>query len=72
MDSKKLILAVAFDDVNNVYSVDIPSGSSVQETCFAMAIVIKCLIKDNIIKDASEITDLVTKYATDPQYQEVT
>lgn len=72
MDSnKKLILAVAFDDINNIYSVDIPAGSSVPETAFAMSIVIKCLIKDGIIDKASDIMTLITKYLDDPQYQEV-
>ena len=69
---KKLILAVAFDEENNVYSVDIPAGSSVQETCFAMAIVAKCLVRDKVVDDADVIIDLIKKYCTDEQYQEVT
>ena len=71
MDNKKLILAVAFDDDANTYTVDIPAGSSVQETAFAMAIVIKCLIRDGVIEKASDVTSLVDKYVNDPQYQEV-
>ncbi len=71
MDKKKLILAVAFDEEANTYSVDIPAGSSVQETAFAMAIVIKCLIRDGIIEKSSDMTNLVNKYVDDPQYQEV-
>lgn len=70
--AKNIILAVAFDDENNTYSVDIPAGSSVPETAFGMAIVIKCLIRDGIIANASDVTNLVTKYVDDPQYQEVT
>lgn len=68
---KKLILAVAFDDEKNTYSVDIPAGSSIPETAFAMAIVIKCLIRDGVISKAEEVTELVNKYVDDPQYQEV-
>lgn len=71
MDEKKLILAVAFNEKENVYSVDIPSGSSVQETAFAMAIVIKCLVKDGIIENSSDVITLIDKYVNDPQYQEV-
>jgi hypothetical protein len=70
-NEKKILMAVAFDETNNTYSVDLGAGSSVPETALAMSIVIKCLLKDGIIKDASEITDLVNKYLTDPQYQEV-
>ena len=71
MANKKLILAVAFDDENNTYSVDIPAGSSVPETAFAMSIVIKCLIKDGIIEKSSDVTELINKYIDDPQYKEV-
>lgn len=70
-NNKKLILAVAFDDSKNTYSVDIPAGSSVPETAFAMSIVIKCLIKDGIIEKSTEVTDLINKYIDDPQYEEV-
>jgi hypothetical protein len=70
-ETKKIILAVAFDDEKDVYSVDIPAGSSVAETAFGMAIVIKCLIRDGIVKNPEEVTELIHKYLTDPQYEEV-
>lgn len=68
---KKIILAVAFDEEDNTYTVDIPAGSSVAESAFGMAIVIKCLLKDGVIDAASDVTDLITKYVYDPQYSEV-
>ena len=68
---KKILMAVAFDETNNTYSVDLGAGSSVPETAFSMSIVIKCLLKDGIITNASEVTDLINKYLTDPQYSEV-
>lgn len=71
MDNKKLILAVAFDDESNTYSVDIPAGSSVAETAFAMSVVIKCLIRDGVIEKSSDITNLINKYNDDPLYKEV-
>lgn len=71
MENKKIILAVAYDEEKDLYSVDIPAGSSVQETAFGMAIVIKCLVRDNIIEKATDITSLIVKYVDDPQYQEV-
>ena len=70
-NEKKIILAVAADDVNNTYTVDIPAGSSVPETAFAMAVVIKCLIRDGVVEKVSDITELIHKYIDDPQYQEV-
>jgi hypothetical protein len=69
--NKKLLMAVAFDADNGIYSVDIGSGSSVPETAFCMAVVIKCLIKDEWIEKSDEILDLVKKYLDDPQYAEV-
>ena len=71
MDDKKILLAVAFSEENNVYSVDIPAGSSVPETAFAMAVVIKCLMRDGIVEKSTDVTNLINKYIDDPQYQEV-
>lgn len=69
--NKKILMAVAFDEDNNTYIIDIPSGSSVSETAFCMSVVIKCLIRDSIIKDSAEVTNLINKYLTDPQYNEL-
>jgi hypothetical protein len=70
-EEKVILMAVAFDHVKNTYFVDLARGSNVAETAFAMTIVIKCLMKDGIISKSSEITDLITKYLTDPQYEEL-
>lgn len=70
-DERKLLMAVAFDHVKNTYFVDLGKGSNVAETAFAMTVVIKCLIKDGIIKDHTEITNLINKYLSDPQYEEL-
>ena len=71
MDDKRLILAVAFSDEQDTYSVDIPAGSSVAETAFAMAVVIKCLMRDGVVEKSTDVTDLVNRYLEDPQYEEV-
>lgn len=70
-ENKVLLMAVAFDQTNNTYSVDLAKGSNVAETAFSMAVVIKCLIRDGIIKEARDVTDLINKYLDDPQYNEV-
>lgn len=70
-NERVMLMAVAFDHVKNAYFVDLGKGSNVAETAFAMTVVIKCLLKDNIIKNASEVTDLISKYLSDPQYNEV-
>ena len=69
--NKILLMAVAFDQTKNTYSVDLAKGSNVAETAFSMAVVIKCLIRDGIIKEAKDVTDLINKYLDDPQYNEV-
>ena len=68
---KKLILAVAVDEENNTYCVDVPSGSNAAETAFAMSVVIKCFIRDGIIENKTVMTDMIEKYLTDTQYEEV-
>ena len=70
-ENKILLMAVAFDKTKNTYSVDLAKGSNVAETAFSMAVVIKCLIRDGIIKEAKDVTDLINKYLDDPQYNEV-
>lgn len=70
-DERVMLMGVAFDHVNNTYFVDLGKGSNVAETAFAMTVVIKCLLKDGIIKDHTEITSLIDKYLTDPQYEEL-
>ena len=65
------MLAIALDTDKNVYSVDIPKGSTINEVAFNMAVVIRCMVKDGVIKDAKEMTDLIIKYSTDSQYEEV-
>lgn len=70
-ENKILLMAVAFDQTKNTYSVDLAKGSNVAETAFSMAVVIKCLIRDGIVKEAKDVTDLINKYLDDPQYNEV-
>ena len=70
-DDKVILMAVAFSESKNSYIVDLARGSNVAETAFAMSVVIKCLMKDGIIKSPTDVTDLINKYLNDPQYEEV-
>ena len=70
-DDRVILMAVAFSEIKNSYIVDLAKGSNVAETAFAMSVVIKCLMKDGIIKSPTDVTDLIDKYLNDPQYEEV-
>lgn len=70
-NSKIPMLIVSLDIDKNIYQVDVSKGSTVNEIAFNMAVVIRCLLKDKVIKDVTEMTDLVIKYCTDGQYDEV-
>lgn len=70
-NDKVILMAVAFSESKNSYIVDLAKGSNVAETAFAMSVVIKCLMKDGIIKSHKDVTDLIDKYLNDPQYEEV-
>lgn len=70
-NSKIPMLTISLDIDKNIYQVDVPKGSTVNEIAFNMAVVIRCLLKDKVIKDVTEMTDLVIKYCTDGQYDEV-
>lgn len=70
-ETRKILMAVAFDADTNLYYVDLAKGSNAAETAFAMSVVIKCLMRDGIIERPETITDLVNKYLADPQFSEV-
>ena len=70
-DDKVILMAVAFSESKNSYTVDLAKGSNVAETAFAMSVVIKCLMKDGIIQSSADVTDLIDKYLNDPQYKEL-
>lgn len=71
MDNKKLIVAVAYDEVNNTYSVDVSEGTSVPEVAFAVSVVIKCLERDNVMSK-KDFMEFLNRYLTDEFYNEVT
>lgn len=68
---KNNLLVVSFDDETNRYSIEIPKGSSVPETVFSFAIVVKCWLRDGVIKETGDIFKMLDKYVNDPQYEEV-
>ena len=65
------LLRVSFDNENGRYEVEVPQGSSLNETAFCIAVVIKCFVRDGLI-EKEEMLELINKYLEDPQYQEVT
>lgn len=70
-ENKITLLAVEYDKDKDIYSVQIPAGSNVSETAFCMTVVVKCLLRDKVIKKSEEVTDLINKFCNDPQYDEV-
>lgn len=71
-ENQRLLLAVAYDEVSNTYKVDVGKGSNVAETAFAMSVVIRCFVRDGIVKEPQEVIDYINKYLNDVQYNEVT
>ena len=67
---KKTLLECSFDDEGGFYRFSSPSGASADEVIFCIAALIKVFDRDGIIpKDVS--LDLLNKYMTDPQYEEI-
>jgi hypothetical protein len=71
MDNLKNLLTVTFDDISGKYNVSISQGSTVEETIFAMSVVIKCFVRDGVVEKPEELVELLKKYLSDPQYEEV-
>lgn len=67
----KTVLKVTTDLNGTTYDVSADEGSSVNEMAFAVMVVMRALIKTGNIKDAKEFMDLVNKYLTDVQYEEI-
>ena len=67
----KKIVDVAFNPEDGKYYVTAGEGSNVNECAFACAVLAKIFVKNDFIKDTKEFEDLIHKYLTDPQYDEV-
>lgn len=68
--SRKLLVAVAFDEVNNTYIVDVPKGMSANEVAFGVHVIAKCFERDNVMS-AKEFIQQVEHYIGDAQFAEV-
>ena len=67
----KTILSISTDDETGYYSIEVANGSNVAETMFAVSAMIKCFVRDGVIEDAKIATDMLQKYLTDSQYDEM-
>lgn len=67
----KTILKVEFNAEDGRYYIAAGDGSSTSECAFACAIVARIFAKQGFISDTKEFEDLIHKYLTDPQYDEV-
>lgn len=71
MDNEYVVLEVRTDPEKSTYTVKSCQDSSVNEMAFAVAVVIKVLVRDGLVKSKSQFDKLVKKYFTDSQYAEV-
>ena len=63
---------ISFDNATGNYNVKIPQGSNLNEVFFGINVLIKCLVRDGIVESEEKIYETLKRYATDPQYQELT
>lgn len=67
---RRLLVAVAFDEANNTYIVDIPKGMSANEVAFGVHVIARCFERDGVMS-AKDFLVLVNKYLGDEQFSEV-
>ena len=67
----KNILSISVESGSGNYQIAVAQGSNVAETMFAIAAMIRCFVRDGVIEDSKVATDLLNKYLTDEQYEEV-
>lgn len=70
-DTRQLILAIGFNHTQNNYEINIPQGSNLNEVAFGISAMIKCLLRDAVLKEPQEFLELIVRYLTDPQYNEL-
>ena len=67
----KTILKVDFNDEDGRYYIAAGNGSSTSECAFACSVVARVFAKQGFISDTQEFEEMIHKYLTDPQYDEV-
>ena len=67
----KTILSISTDSDTGEYNISVAEGSNVPETMFAVSAMIRCFVRDGIIENVEVATDMLKKYLTDSQYDEV-
>lgn len=67
----KNILSISVEPESGNYQISIAQGSNVAETMFAISAMIRCFVRDGIIDDANIATDMLNRYLTEEQYEEV-
>lgn len=67
----KTILSISVNDETGEYGISVAEGSNVAETMFAISAMIRCFVRDGIIEESKTATDMLQKYLTDSQYDEV-
>lgn len=69
--NEKLIFSIGFDESTGTYKINIPTGMTVNEVVFGFMALTKCLVRDGVVESTSYVTDMLNKYLTDPQFEEV-
>lgn len=65
------LLSVSFNENTGMYTVNLAKGSNLAETAFAVTVLLKCLVKDGIVETSDVVLELIKKYLSDPQFDEV-
>lgn len=65
------ILTISHTDDGKSYNIKVASGTSVNEVMFAMSVAIKCFVRDGVIPKFEVATDMLNRYLTDEQFNEV-
>ena len=67
----KNILSISVEPDTGNYQINVAQGSNVAETMFAISAMIRCFVRDGIIDDVKIATDMLNRYLTEEQYEEV-
>ena len=68
---EKIVLQITLSEDGKKYNIKASEGMSLNEMMFGVAAAIRCLIRDKVIPNADTATNMLTKYLTDSQFNEI-
>lgn len=65
------LLKISLCDEGKSYKIEAAKGTSVNDIMFGVSVLIKCMVRDNVIPNQDIALEMLNTYLNDEQYNEV-